>query len=206
MSAAARHLAAACPRLAEAIARLGRPRLQTDRQSLYESLVRAIAHQQLNGTAARTIIGRFVALHGGDFPTPEQVLATPIERMRACGYSAGKVASIRDIAEKTLDGTVPTRRAAARLSDDELVARLVTIRGVGRWTVEMLLMHSLARPDIWPVDDFGVREGYRLLHGLDTQPKPKALLELGAPYAPYRSTAAWYMWRIVDASRAKPTG
>ncbi len=190
------------------IARIGLPRLGRDTHSPYESLVRAIAHQQLHGAAARTITARFVALYApADFPTPEQVLATEDTAMRACGFSGSKVAAIRDIAAKAADGTVPTRRAAARLSDDALIERLTTIRGVGRWTVEMLLMHTLNRPDIFPVDDFGVREGYRILHGLEAQPKPKVLAELGKLYAPYRSAAAWYCWRAVDESKTpKPNG
>ena len=204
MSEAARHLAKVCPRMKALIKRVGAPKLETDKRSLYEALVRAIAHQQLHGTAARTITGRFVALYPEiDFPTPEQVLGTDIAVMRGCGFSGGKVAAIRDIAAKALDGTIPTRRAAARMSDDALIERLVTIRGVGRWTVEMLLMHALARPDILPVDDFGVREGYRVLHRLEAQPKPKALAELGMLYAPHRSVAAWYLWRAADLAKAE---
>jgi len=203
MSDAARHLSRACPRMKALIRRVGPPKLAQDKQSPYESLVRAIAHQQLHGAAARTITGRFVALFPDvPFPTPEQVLATEETALRGCGFSGGKVASIRDIAAKALDGTVPTRRAAARLSDAALIERLTTIRGVGRWTVEMLLMHTLGREDILPVDDFGVREGYRLLHGLEAQPKPKELAVLGEIYAPYRSVAAWYLWRAVDEAKA----
>jgi DNA-3-methyladenine glycosylase II len=203
MKEAATHLARVCPRIKGLIARVGPPRLERDKQSLFESLVRSIAHQQLNGTAARTITARFVALYPDrDFPEPAEVLATEEAAMRGCGFSGSKVAAIRDIAAKALDGTVPTRRAAARLSDADLIARLTTIRGVGRWTVEMLLMHTLARPDIWPIDDFGVREGYRILHELPAQPSPKALAELGVLYAPHRSIAAWYMWRAVDEAKA----
>ena len=202
MSEAATHLARACPRMKALIQRIGRPRIETDTQSPYESLMRAIAHQQLNGTAARTITGRLVALHGG-FPAPEQLLATEVAALRGCGFSGGKVLALRDIAARTLDGTVPTRRAAARLSDAALIERLVSIRGVGRWTVEMLLMHTLGRPDIFPVDDFGVREGYRILHELDAQPKPKALAVMAEIYAPFRSAAAWYCWRAVDEHKRK---
>ena len=185
------------------IRRVGPPKLAADKHAPYESLVRAIAHQQLHAAAARTITGRFVALFPDvSFPSPEQVLATDETALRGCGFSGGKVASIRDIAAKTLDGTVPTRRAAARLSDAALIERLTTIRGVGRWTVEMLLMHSLGREDILPVDDFGVREGFRLLHGLEAQPKPRELAVLGEIYAPHRSVAAWYLWRAVDEAKA----
>ncbi len=135
------------------------------------------------------------------FPTPSSVLATETETLRGCGFSLGKIAAIRDIAAHAIDGTIPTRRAAARLSDDALIERLTTIRGVGRWTVEMLLIFTLGRPDVLPVDDYGVRDGYRLLHGLDTQPKPRELAAVGAAWAPFRSTAAWYLWRASDEGK-----
>ena len=197
-----RHLSAD-PTFAALIARVGPPRLGVERQrGPYEALVRAIAHQQLHGKAAQTILGRFEALFApGAFPEPEAVLATSDEAMRGCGFSGSKVAAIRDICAKTIDGTVPTRRGAARLSDDALIERLVTIRGVGRWTVEMLLIFTLGRPDVLPVDDFGVREGYRVLYGLDEQPKPRALAEIGRPWAPYRSFATWYLYRAVEEAR-----
>jgi DNA-3-methyladenine glycosylase II len=204
MRAAIRHLRAACPRLDGLIHRIGPCGLAPERQTdPYEALVRAIAFQQLHGNAARAILGRFVALYPGiDFPTPAMVLATEPAAMRACGFSAGKIAAIRDIAAHAAAGVVPTRRAAARLSDAALIERLTAIRGVGRWTVEMLLIFTLGRPDVLPVDDFGVREGYRRLHGLDAQPKPKELGELGLIYAPYRSFAAWYLWRCADEGKA----
>ncbi len=204
MSKASTHLASVCPRMKALIRRVGPPRIETDDHSPYEALIRAIAHQQLNGTAARTITGRLVALYQdtGGFPTPHQLLATDDTTLRGCGFSGGKVAALRDIAAKTLDGVVPTRAAAKKLSDAALIERLTTIRGVGKWTVEMLLMHTLGRPDVWPVDDFGVREGYRILHEMDVQPKPKALADLGSLYGPYRSAAAWYCWRAVDAAKA----
>jgi DNA-3-methyladenine glycosylase II len=186
------------------IGRIGPPKLGIQRQrSPYEALVRAIAHQQLHGRAAEAILGRFSALFPGDeFPEPDAVMATAETALRGCGFSGGKVAAIRDICAKALDGTVPTRRQSHRLSDEALIERLTSIRGVGRWTVEMLLIFTLGRPDVLPVDDFGVREGYRVLHGLDAQPKPRALAEIGAAWAPYRSLAAWYLWR--SAETAKP--
>jgi len=168
----------------------------------YEALIRAIAHQQVHGRAAEAILGRLVALHAGpDFPPPEFILALPAEAMRGCGFSGSKVAAIRDIAEKAAGGLVPTRAAASRLDDATLIERLIAIRGVGRWTVEMLLMSTLGRPDILPVDDFGVREGYRLAAGLEEQPKPKALAEIGLEWAPYRTVAAWYLWRRADMAK-----
>jgi len=202
MRTAELHLSRVCPRFKVLIRRIG-PRAVPvdDGRSPYARLVRAIAHQQLHGRAAETIFGRFLALFPDhDFPPPELVLERPDADLRACGFSFSKIAAIRDIAEKTRDKVVPTAKQAAKISDEELIARLVTIRGVGRWTVEMLLM-NMGRPDILPVDDFGVREGYRLLHGLDEQPKPKALAELGLPWAPHRSTAAWYLWRAADEAK-----
>ena len=190
-------------RWAALIARVGPPRLGIDRaRGPYEALMRAVAHQQLHGRAAEAILGRFAALGADGFPTPEEVLALPEHRMRGCGFSAAKTAALRDIAAHAASGIVPTRHAARRLSDAALIERLTQIRGVGRWTVEMLLIFTLARPDILPVDDFGVREGYRLLHGLEAQPKPRALAELGAAWAPFRSTASWYLWRAAELARA----
>jgi DNA-3-methyladenine glycosylase II len=191
------------PLFAALIDRVGKPRLDIQRQrSPYEALVRAIAHQQLHGRAAEAILGRFSALFpGDDFPAPNAVLATADEALRGCGFSAGKILAIRDICAKALDGTIPSRRQTHRLTDEQLIERLTTIRGVGRWTVEMLLIFTLGRPDVLPVDDFGVREGYRVLHGLDAQPKPKALAELGLAWSPHRSTATWYLYRAAEEAR-----
>jgi len=190
-------------RFAALIRRVGPPGLVVEkRRSPYEALTRAIAHQQLHGRAALAILGRFAALYPGQsFPTPAQVLATEDTALRACGFSATKIACIRAIAAATLDGTIPTRRESARLSDDVLIERLTTIRGVGRWTVEMLLIFTLGRPDVLPVDDFGVRDGYRALHKLDSQPKPRDLAEIGRAWSPYRSLAAWYLWRASDEAK-----
>ena len=190
-------------RFADLIGRVGPPRMDIQKQrSPYEALVRAIAHQQLHGRAAEAILGRFSALFPGDgFPDPDAVLATAELALRGCGFSAGKIAAIRDICAKALDGTVPTRRQSLRLTDQALIDRLTTIRGVGRWTVEMLLIFTLGRPDVLPVDDFGVREGYRVLNGLDVQPKPKALAEIGQVWAPHRSLATWYLYRAAEEAR-----
>jgi DNA-3-methyladenine glycosylase II len=168
----------------------------------YEALVRAIAHQQVHGRAAEAILGRFLALHPGPgFPPPAWVLDQPAEALRGCGFSQSKVAAIRDIAEKAVGGLVPARAACARLPDEALIERLSAIRGVGRWTVEMLLIFTLGRPDVLPVDDFGVREGWKAAAGLEEQPKPKALAALGEAWSPFRSTAAWYLWRAADAAK-----
>ena len=196
-----RHLARD-PTMRTVIRRHGPCGLACRRWSLYEALTRAIAHQQLNGRAAQTILARFVALFGdGRFPTPAQVLAASPARMRRAGFSRAKVLAIKDIARHALSGTIPTRRAAARLDDEALIERLVAIRGVGRWTVEMLLIFTLGRPDVLPVDDFGVREGYRRAFGLRKPPTPKTLARLGERWKPHRSAAAWYLWRVAGEPR-----
>jgi DNA-3-methyladenine glycosylase II len=190
-------------RFAALISRIGPPRLNIQRQrSPYEALIRAIAHQQLHGRAAEAILGRFSALFPGEgFPEPDAVMATADTALRGCGFSGAKIAAIRDICAKTLDGTVPTRRQSHRLSDEALIERLSSVRGVGRWTVEMLLIFTLGRPDVLPVDDFGVREGYRVLYELDAQPKPKLLSEIGLAWAPYRSLATWYLYRAAEEAK-----
>jgi DNA-3-methyladenine glycosylase II len=193
-------------RFAALIRRVGPPQLGIQRgRSPYEALMRAIAHQQLHGRAALAILARFEALYpAGAFPPPDLVLASPETELRACGFSGAKIAAMRAICAAALNGTLPTRRGSARLSDEALIERLTTIRGVGRWTVEMLLIFTLGRPDVLPVDDFGVRDGYRALYGLDLPPKPKALAEIGLIWAPYRSIAAWYLWRASEeGKRAK---
>jgi DNA-3-methyladenine glycosylase II len=170
--------------------------------SPYESLLRAIAHQQLHGKAAESILARFKALSGnGRVPSPEAVLAMRITTMRRCGFSQAKARAIRDIARHTVKGVVPTKRACARLSDDALIERLTVIWGVGRWTVEMLLISTLGRLDVLPVDDFGVREGYRLAYGGRKQPTPKDLRAYGERWAPYRTVAALYLWRVANEGK-----
>ncbi|WP_176506897.1 MULTISPECIES: DNA-3-methyladenine glycosylase family protein [Pseudomonas] len=162
----------------------------------YEALVRAIAYQQLHARAAEAILGRLLALFPGQaFPTPEQLLAVSPEVMRGCGFSASKLVTIQGIAKASLEGVVPSREEALGLSDDALIQRLIALRGVGRWTVEMLLIYSLERSDILPVDDFGVREGYRRLKGLEKAPTPAQMRSLGGGWSPYRTVAAWYLWR-----------
>ncbi len=196
--AAMAHLSAE-PRFAALIAEVGPPRLAVDRtRSPYQALLRAIAHQQLHGRAAEAILGRLIAASGGTIPEPAALLAMPEAALRACGFSASNIAALRDLAAQAGAGVVPTRRVCARLADDALVERLTRIRGIGRWTVEMLLIFGLGRPDILPVDDFGVREGYRRLVGDAAQVKPRALAAIGAVWAPYRSFAAWYLWRATE--------
>jgi DNA-3-methyladenine glycosylase II len=168
----------------------------------FQALVSAIAHQQLTGKAAATILGRFQALYGdGRYPEPGELLETPDEALRSVGFSRAKTAALKDIAARTLDGTIPPRRQLARLADEAVIERLVQVRGVGRWTVEMFLMFTLGRQDVLPVDDYGVRSGFRIAYGRSELPKPRELAEYGLRWAPYRSAAAWYLWRAVDLQR-----
>ena len=208
MRTAVKQLRTVDPAMDGLISRVGRCGLKVDRAvQPYQALVRAIAYQQLHAKAAGSILARFVALYPGvDFPTPAMVLGTNDSALREVGFSAGKVAAIRDIAAKAAEGLVPTRRAAARLDDATLIEQLTQIRGVGRWTVEMLLIFALGRPDVLPVDDFGVREGYRRLHGLEQQPRPRDLAAIGEMWAPFRSCAAWYLWRAADDARREKNG
>ena len=203
MTDALRHLRRGDPVMAQLIRRAGPFILKPDRsRSPYESLLRAVAHQQLTGKAANTILGRFCALYGGtSYPQPEQLVATPDEHLRGAGFSRAKAASLKDIASKTLDGTIPERRVLSRLTDESIIERLTEARGVGRWTVEMFLMFTLGRPDVLPVDDYGIQNGYRLAYGKRRLPKPRVLAEFGERWAPYRTTASWYLWRAVDFAR-----
>ncbi len=162
----------------------------------FNSLARAIVYQQLAGAAARAIHGRFVALFDGH-PTAAAILNTPIDQLRSVGLSGNKATSMADLALKTSDGTVPLDRLD-ELADAEIVERLSTVRGIGRWTAEMFLIFQLQRLDVWPVDDYGIRKGFAAIHGLPAPPTPKALDALGEIYRPYRSVAAWYCWRAVD--------
>ena len=169
----------------------------------FQTLARAIAHQQLNGTAANTILRRLVDSCGvGVFPTPEQVLAASTDNLRAAGFSFAKVAALRDLAEKTLAAVVPDAATLLQLADEEIITRLTQVRGIGRWTVEMLLVFQLGRPDVLPVDDFGVRSGFQAAYGLSRLPRPQALAAWGERWKPYRTTAAWYLWRALELKRA----
>ena len=169
----------------------------------YESLAQAITHQQLHAAAARSILARFVNTFGnGAFPTPETVLAAPNEALRAVGLSFSKIAALKDLATKTVAGVVPDREVLVGLEDAQIIARLTEVRGIGRWTVEMLLMFQLGRPDILPVDDFGVRLGFQFTYGLRKMPAPKALAAYGERWGPHRTAAAWYLWRACELKRA----
>lgn len=173
--------------------------------SPFHSLAESVVYQQLNGTAAKTIWNRVLALYDGKLPTPDQILLTKVADLRSAGLSRAKAAAIADLAQKAKEGVIPTSRAAHKLSDIELVERLTSVRGIGPWTVEMFLIFTLGRPDVMPAADYGVRNGFAITYGLKELPKPKALLEFSEKWKPYRTYAAWYLWRAVDLERAKRT-
>ena len=198
------HLSGVDSVMRDLIAAAGPYRIRVDDACApFQVLARAIAHQQLNGTAANTILGRFVASCGdGSFPTPQAVLAANETVLRAAGFSFAKIASLRDLAAKTLEGVVPSREVLIELENEVIIERLTQVRGIGRWTVEMMLMFHLRRPDVLPVDDFGVRNGFRLAYGLRKMPVPRALHLYGVRWGPHRTAAAWYLWRAVELAQA----
>jgi DNA-3-methyladenine glycosylase II len=170
----------------------------------FETLASAIAHQQLNGAVAKRILERFTAIYApAEFPHPSAVVATEEAALRAAGFSFSKIRALHDLADKCVRGIVPTVAEMHALDNEAIIERITQVRGIGRWTVEMLLMFQLARPDVLPVDDYGVCNGFRLAYGLKGMPRPRALAEFGERWAPYRSVAAWYLWRAVDLAREK---
>lgn len=196
-----RHLSGTDPRLAALIARSRRYDIAPSLSIRpFDALAESIAYQQLNGKAAATIWSRVRALYPRrKYLNPKLVLATPDAQLRAAGLSRNKIAALKDLAAKTIDGTVPSGRALSRMSDDEIIAQLITVRGIGRWTVEMLLLFDLGRLDVWPVDDYGVRKGFAKTFRRRKLPTPKQLTKFGEQWRPYRSIAAWYFWRALDA-------
>lgn len=207
------HLRARDPKLGALIDRVGPFTLRLDAApSPFESLLESILYQQLHGKAAAAIHARVRALFGGD-PTPEQLCGTPDDPLRACGVSFNKIKALRDLAARTIDGTVPTHKAILKMSDADIVERLTEVRGIGPWTVEMLLIFRLGRPDVLPVTDYGVRKGYALtfqrlpksrpIEAADL-PKPDVLFKRGMRWAPFRSVASWYMWRACDLAKNTP--
>lgn len=197
LATALAHLRAVDPKLAPVIDRARPCDLAPQRlASLFDVLLRSIVYQQLNGKAAASILARVQALFPASQPEPRALLALADEPLRAAGLSRNKLASLRDLAAKTLDGTVPPPAVAVRLSDAELIERLTAVRGIGPWTVHMVLMFNLGRPDVLPTGDFGVREGFRKLHRKRRQPTPAELEKYARRWAPYRSIAAWYLWRV----------
>lgn len=195
---AVRHLRRADPQLADLIARVGPFRLSLrPADSPFESLLRAIMYQQLSGKAAATIHGRLLDL----FPeglAPERLLRMSLPALRGAGVSRNKALAIRDLAARCVDGTVPDFATLATLEDEAIIGRLTAVRGVGRWTVEMLLIFTLGRPDVLPLDDLGVRKGFQQTYAMRGLPAARTLARAGRRWAPYRSVASWYLWRALD--------
>jgi 3-methyladenine DNA glycosylase/8-oxoguanine DNA glycosylase len=198
--AAHAHLTAKDKRLARLIAKNGEFKFALDTcDSVYESLLEAIVHQSISGKAAAKIYSRIKTLGANrQCPTPQEILATTVQQLREAGLSHAKAAAMHDLAQKTIDGVVPTLEAAHALSDEELVTRLVSVKGIGAWTVEMFLMFRLGRPDVLPIHDYGVQKGFALTYNRPFIPKPRELAEFGERWRPYRSIASWYMWRAVE--------
>jgi DNA-3-methyladenine glycosylase II len=213
---AVEHLKTADPKLGALIDRVGPFTLRIDSStSPFESLLESILYQQLHSKAAATIHRRVREYYGGD-PSPKLLLQTPDEVLRAAGVSGNKIKAFKDLAARTIDGTVPTHNAILKMSDADIVERLTQVRGIGPWTVEMLLIFRLGRPDVLPVTDYGVRKGYALTFQrvpktraltAEDLPKPEVLSRRGQRWKPYRSVASWYMWRACDLARdTAPTG
>jgi DNA-3-methyladenine glycosylase II len=195
------HLRTSDAVLGALIDRIGPPALELKpAKSLFEAMMRSIVYQQLHGKAAATIHGRVrveLAKHGGE--SPEALARVPDVGLRGAGLSANKLLAVRDLAAKCREGTVPSLKEARKLGDDELVARLTTVRGIGPWTVHMLLIFYLGRPDVMPVGDFAIRFGFKKLYKKRKDPTPKAILKHARCWQPYRSVASWYLWRSLDA-------
>ncbi len=194
------HITRTDKRMARVIAKTGSFQFKLDQcDSVYESLLEAIAYQSISGKAAATIFARIRALgSNGLCPTPAEILAVSNQALREAGLSGAKAAAMKDLAQKTIDGVVPTLEAAGQLSDEELVERLISVRGIGAWTVEMFLIFRLGRPDVLPVHDYGVQKGFALTYGKKEIPKPRELAAFGERWRPYRTVASWYMWRAVE--------
>ena len=198
--AACRHLAEVDPALGGLIARVGEFTMRPEpAHSLFQVLLRSIVYQQLTGRAAATILGRVTRLFAPKrFPTPGDLLDIAPELLRGAGLSTAKTAALRDLAARALDGTVPTLSRVRRMHDEEIIERLTAVRGVGRWTVEMLLIFKLGRPDVLPVSDLGVRKGFALTFGSRKLPAPAIMHRRGKRWRPYRSVASWYLWRALE--------
>jgi 3-methyladenine DNA glycosylase/8-oxoguanine DNA glycosylase len=202
--AACRHLTAVDPRLGALIARAGAFTMRPEpTQSLFAALVESIVYQQLSGKAAETILGRVIALYRPRrFPRPVDILETSVERLRAAGLSAAKAAAVKDLASRTLEGTVTIMARVLQMSDEEIIERLTTVSGIGSWTVEMLLLFRLGRPDVLPLGDLGVRKGFARTFNRRALLDPLVLHRRAERWRPYRSVASWYLWRALDLERA----
>jgi 3-methyladenine DNA glycosylase/8-oxoguanine DNA glycosylase len=197
---AIRHLSAGDPVLGSMIDSVGPFLLTLARaQSPFEALAESIVYQQLSGKAAATILSRVVAIYAPKrFPSPDDVLATPDESLRAAGLSGAKTRAMKDLAAKTKDGTVPTMRALLKMDEEAIVERLIAVRGIGRWTVEMMLIFRLGRPDVLPVGDYGIRKGFQRTFRTRELPTPKELGAHGERWRPFRTVASWYLWRCLE--------
>jgi 3-methyladenine DNA glycosylase/8-oxoguanine DNA glycosylase len=196
---AVEHLRASDASLARVIDAIGPFRMELiEAPSIFAALAQSIIYQQLNGKAAAAIFARFCALFPGASPTPEQVLAVSEDQLRGAGLSRSKLLSLRDLADKAITRKIPTLTEVRQMADEEIVEHLVKVRGIGRWTVEMLLIFRLGRPDVLPVDDFGIRKGFALAFGSAELPARKALEAYGIRWRPYRTVASWYLWRLVE--------
>ena len=204
---AMQHLSACDEKLAELISNTVPFQTDSDMlQSPYEALLESIAYQSISGKAAATIFGRIKALSGnGRAPSPERMLKLRKPVLRKAGLSGAKILAMKDLAQKTIEGIVPTLEQAEKLSDEELVERLVSVRGIGAWTVEMFLIFRLGRPDVLPIHDLGVKKGWSVTYGKKHMPKPKELLKFGERWRPYRTVASWYMWRAFERAGYKAT-
>lgn len=202
---AVKHLTAADKRLAKLIAKAGPPDIKwSEQERPFDGLLRTIVFQQLAGAAAAKIHGRVVELlPKAKTKRPQALLDLPDSDLRGAGLSANKLKSVQDLAVKTVDGTVPTLARLRKMSDEEVLERLTAVRGIGEWTVHMLLMFQLGRPDVLPVGDYGVRKGFMIVYKTDDLPKPKHMAEHAERWRPYRSVASWYMWRAVDLAGKK---
>jgi 3-methyladenine DNA glycosylase/8-oxoguanine DNA glycosylase len=177
-----------------------------DAQSPYEVLLESIVYQSISGKAAATIFARIAALGENDRPpTPQAMLKIPARKLRKAGLSGAKVLAMKDLAKKAIEGVVPTHDEALKLSDEELVERLVSVRGIGQWTVEMFLIFRLGRPDVLPIHDLGVKKGWSVVYSKKHMPKPQELLEFGERWRPYRTVASWYLWRAFERAGYKVT-
>jgi len=207
LSEAIRHLSERDETLRALIAELAPFQIDVvDAQSPYEVLLESIVYQSISGKAAATIFGRIKALGSdGRPPSPPQMLRIPSPKLRKAGLSGAKVLAMKDLAKKALAGIVPTHDEALKLSDEELVERLVSVRGIGAWTVEMFLIFRLGRPDVLPIHDLGVKKGWSVAYGKKHMPKPKELLKFGERWRPFRTVASWYMWRAFERAGYKVT-
>ena len=207
LSEALRHLSERDEQLKELISSTAAFKIDVEEgQSPYDVLMEAIVYQSISGKAAATIFGRIKALgENGKAPTPEKMLKIPLQKLRKAGLSGAKVLAMKDLARKTIQGIVPTHGEALNLSDGELVKRLVSVRGIGAWTVEMFLIFRLGRPDVLPIHDLGVKKGWSVAYGKKHMPKPKELLKFGERWRPYRTIASWYMWRAFERAGYKVT-